>query len=165
MHSFSSPLFFRFAASALVVLGIVACSPNVEQRGHPPLAEMEAELTPEVKTKEDVLRALGSPSTTSDFGPLTWYYISAERESQAFFAPETTRQEVLRIQFAEDGTIAKKEHVDMNDAQEVQISDRVTPTEGHQLGFVEQLMGNIGRYSSGAKKTGPKTLGRPGGNY
>ncbi len=142
---------------------LAACSPTVAQRGHPPLAEMQAALTPEVKTKEDVTRVLGSPSTTSDFGAQTWYYISAERESYAFLAPETTRQDVLRIVFDEDGNIVQTTSAGLADAKEIEVSSRVTPTEGHELGFVEQVMGNVGRFNSGAKKTGPHTLGRPGG--
>ena len=152
----------RFLFLGLALL-LSACETRVQQQGHPPLAEMEALLTPEVKTREDVLRVLGSPSTSSDFGPLTWYYISVEKESEAFFAPETVRQDVLRIQFAEDGSIDKVEKADLRDAKEIQITERVTPTEGHRLGFVEQIIGNVGRFNSGAKKTGPKTLGRPGG--
>ncbi len=147
----------------LPLLLLCACSPTVAQRGHPPLAEMQAALTPEVKTKEDVQRVLGSPSTTSDFGAQTWYYISAERESYAFLAPETVRQEVLRIVFDEEGNIKQTSTADLKDAKDVEITDRVTPTEGHKLGFVEQVMGNVGRFNSGPKQTGPHTLGRPGG--
>lgn len=148
----------------LLCLGFAACSPMVAQRGHPPLAEMQAALTPDVKTREDVQRVLGSPSTTSDFGELTWYYISAERESYAFTAPETTRQEVLRFVFNEDGTIKETTTAGLKDGQDVEISSRITPTEGHELGFVEQVMSNVGRFNGSDKKnTGPHTLGKPGG--
>lgn len=142
---------------------LCGCEGRMQQFGHPPLADMAAKLTPDVQTREDVLRVLGSPSTSSDFGPITWYYISAEQESVAFFKPETVRQEVLTIQFAEDGTIARIEQSTMKDGEDVRISNRETPTEGHKLGFVEQVIGNVGRFNSGTKKTGPRTLGRPGG--
>jgi outer membrane protein assembly factor BamE (lipoprotein component of BamABCDE complex) len=159
--------FPRAVAIALVAcVALAACEPTVVQRGQPPLAELKQKLTSDVKTKEDVLRVLGSPSTTSDYGALTWYYISAERESVAIFAPDTTRQDVLRIVFDDTGAISAISTKELKDAKLVSISSRETPTEGHELGFVEQIIGNVGRFNGSDKKQhDPRTLKRPGQRY
>ena len=97
--------------------------------------------------KEDVTRALGSPSSTSDFGEETWYYISARKERQAFFAPEVTDQKVVKITFDENGIMKSMKRYTLEDGKEVVMVEKTTPTEGHSLGFFEQILGNIGRFN------------------
>jgi len=48
---------------------------------------------------------------------------------------------------------------DKENAQDFDLATRVTPTEGHKLTFIEQLIGNIGRFNrpggSGAGSVAP----------
>jgi len=36
-----------------------------------------------------------------------------------------------------------------NDKKEVELVSRVTPTAGNELSIIQQLFGNVGRFSSG----------------
>lgn len=134
---------FIFAFTALI---LAACTPNVESRG----ALKDADWKEQVKigsTQEDVLNALGSPSAKSSFGEETWYYIAARRESFAFFKPEVTEQNITRITF-EGGAVKSIDAFDKSQARDIDIAGRVTPTEGHSMGFMEQVLGNLGRFNS-----------------
>jgi outer membrane protein assembly factor BamE (lipoprotein component of BamABCDE complex) len=137
-------IFAVFAISA----ALSACSPNVESRGH--VAEMEAYTQIKVgeTTRDQVLQTFGSPSTTASFGQETWYYVTAKKESFAFFKPEITDQNVVRVAFNTDGTVAAVEKFDKSSMQEIAITKRETATEGQELTFIEQLLGNVGRFNS-----------------
>lgn len=139
-------------------LWLSACEPKIAQEGFPPAAEMQAKLA-ESKTRQDVLQALGTPSIRNNYGDEIWYYVSTEKQSQAFFAPEITRQDVLKITFAADGTIAKTDVLNKDAGKNVAMFDKITPTEGHALGFAEQVLGNVGRFNAptGTGKAGTRS--------
>ncbi len=140
----------RLAAAALV--GLVAlggCAVRDEYRGHKTDADSVELLQPGSQTQDDVRRLLGSPSSTSTFNQAnnTWYYISRETEQWAFMAEETIDQRVVAIDFDAQGKVAAVRRYALKDGKEVAMVDRVTPTKGKELGFIEQLFGNVGRFN------------------
>lgn len=121
---------------------------QAESRGYvasKPVAEV---IEPGKTTRAQVRELLGSPSTMSSYPPETWYYISRERETVAFLAPEITAQDVARIEFDEAGRVASLENFDVSAAREMEYVERETPTEGRSLGLMEQLLGNLGRFNT-----------------
>lgn len=125
---------------------LAACAPKVEQRGF----VREEAVEQKVKSgdsRSDVLRALGSPSTQSHFGGENWYYVSSRKEAVAFLKPEVTRQQVMDVEFDETGHVREVHYFDESDSEALRYADRVTPTEGHSLGFFEQILGNLGRFN------------------
>ncbi len=107
-------------------------------------------------TRDDVLAALGTPSTQSDFGEESWFYIRNTHESVAFLKPAITAQKVTSITFDSGGTVKQIQNYDQSQSQDVDIVSRVTPTEGHKLGILEQVVGNLGRFNKGAESAPPK---------
>lgn len=145
-----------------MVLLLAACEPNITQEGFPPASQMAKSLqTAGAADKQAVLQTLGTPSVRNNFGEDVWYYISAQKESLWFFAPETTRQDVLKLTFAPDGSIAQSQILTKEDGYDVAYSSKETPTEGHELGFAEQILGNVGRFNSptGTNPTGTRSGG------
>ena len=138
---------------------ISACSPNVETRGHLKDADWREHVIPNQSTQEDVLQVLGTPSAKATFGPDTWYYITTKRESVAFLKPEVVDGEVIAITFNENGLVNSVETRGKDNAQSFEIAEKITPTEGHQLTFMEQLLGNLGRFNSPASTSGNTTSG------
>jgi outer membrane protein assembly factor BamE (lipoprotein component of BamABCDE complex) len=134
------------AAAALVLLA--GCSTFVDQRGNLPEADRLAEIKPGVTTREQVQQLLGTPSSTSTFDDQTWYYISKKTEQWAFMAPETLDQQVVAVDFDANGIVRDVRHRGLDDAKEVAMVDRATPTPGKTLGFLEQLFGNLGRFNT-----------------
>ena len=155
------------AVSLLLVstaMALSACSPNVQTRGHVKAPEWQAAIQPGVAGRQEVLEVLGSPSTRSSFGQETWYYITTKREYHAFFKPKVADQDVLAITFDTSGTVEQVEQLGKDALQEVDYSSRETPTAGHELTFMEQLLGNMGRFNR-PEDSSTRGVGsnRPGG--
>lgn len=133
---------------SMLVLGIavMACEPKVVEHGSSNLAEKAGNIFPGQSTEFDVTQQLGTPATKSQFGERTWYYFSSRNEAVAFLKPDVAEQEVLQITF-DNGVVKDVKFYDKSQAKDVAISSRKTPTAGQSYGFVEQLLGNIGRFN------------------
>lgn len=148
---------------AVALFAVSSCSPKIEERGYIKNADWKENIIVGQTTKQDVLDKFGSPSAQSSFGTETWYYISSRKESNAFLKPETTDQEVTDIQFDTSGVVSAVNYYNKDDAKQIALVKRVTPTEGHTLGFIEQTLGNIGRFNkpTDGSSSGPRTPRAP----
>lgn len=135
------------AVTAVAVL-LTGCSTFIDQRGNLPEADRLAQIQQGVTTREQVQQVLGTPSSTSTFDDSTWYYISKKTEQWAFLAPETLDQHVVAIDFDSNGIVRDIRKRGLDDAKEVAMVERTTPTPGKTLGFLEQLFGNLGRFNT-----------------
>jgi len=148
---------------ALVALALAACQPTVDQRGNLPEKSKLAEIEPGVTTKEMVSQILGTPSSVSTFSDRTWYYISRRTEQTAFFEPEVLDQQVVVVAFDDSGVVRDVQHLNLADSRPVDPSSRETPSAGRELGFVEQLIGNLGKFNPNGSATKAFRRGGNGG--
>ena len=150
------------AAPALAVL-LSACVPNVDQRGNLPEQDKLAEIHPGTTTKDQVAKILGTPSSTSIFDDKRWYYISRKTKQVAFLDPDVLDQQVYIVNFNGQGVVQSVDHRDLKDGREIAMAPGATPAPGRELTFLEQILGNIGRFNRSAPATGegPET-GKPG---
>jgi outer membrane protein assembly factor BamE (lipoprotein component of BamABCDE complex) len=132
------------AAAALALAG---CSPDVAQRGDLPTSEAIAQIHPGKTTKDQVVKILGSPSSVGVFDPNAWYYISKRTSQTAFFLPNTTDQQVYIVDFTKDGVVSAVDHKGLKDAENITPAPGATPAPGRELSFLEQIIGNLGRFS------------------
>lgn len=145
----------------IVLILLAACSPNVETRGHLMDADWKEQIH-EGSSREDVTKTLGSPSSISSFGDETWYYITARRESFAFFKPEVAEKKTVAVTFDSGGAVSSIEELDGTQSKQFATISRTTPTEGHQMTFMEQLLGNIGRFNTPKDSTPGSVSNRRG---
>jgi outer membrane protein assembly factor BamE (lipoprotein component of BamABCDE complex) len=136
-------------AAGFMGLALAACSPSVDTRGNLADKDRLQQITPGVSTRDDVAAVLGTPSTMGTFDPNTWYYIGARTEKTAFFRPDTVERKVVVVKFDEAGTVADVHQLDQSAGKEVELVERTTPTAGRDLNFIEQMLGNVGRFSGG----------------
>ncbi len=141
-----------------------ACSPIADTRGTFPAADAIGSIKVGVDTKAQVAQVLGTPSSVATFDDRTWYYIGTKTETYSFLDPETVEQQVVRIRFDASGTVSDIETKNLADAKDVPITERVTPTAGHSLGFLEQLFGNMGRFN-GPKNTNQRPTNTGGSGH
>ncbi len=135
-----------------LLLALTACSPITRTHGNLISDDNLKQINPGVSRQADVAALLGTPSAEGTFDPNEWYYVGQVTEKTAFFAPEVVKRNVVRISFSPvDGTVTKVEHLDQNSGQYVEVVDRTTPTAGHNLGIIEQVIGNVGRFSPPSK--------------
>jgi outer membrane protein assembly factor BamE (lipoprotein component of BamABCDE complex) len=94
--------------------------------------------------------ALGTPSTTAAFDDNTWYYFGETTQREAFYDPELIERHVLILRFDDGGLLSEVGTRDANSGREVTLVSRETPTAGHSFTVIEQILGNIGRFSDPA---------------
>ena len=132
---------------ALVASGLAACAPTVDQRGNLPEPDKLAGIRPGATTKDEVAKILGTPSSTAVFDNKTWYYISRRTKQVAFFDPDVVDQQVYIVNFDERGVVKAVDHKELKDGLEIEPAPGATPAPGRELTFLEQVIGNVGRFN------------------
>ncbi|CUW40193.1 conserved protein of unknown function(containing Lipoprotein SmpA/OmlA domain,31-106;) [Magnetospirillum sp. XM-1] len=145
MKKTSSP--HRSLLAACLIVTATACSPIIEVRGNNPQPEQLAQIKVGTSTREDVQALLGTPSNITPFGEESWHYISAITEREAFFEPEVKERKVVTVVFDRAGTVRAIDNRGLEDGKDVVPATRETPTAGKELTILQQLMGNVGRFS------------------
>jgi outer membrane protein assembly factor BamE (lipoprotein component of BamABCDE complex) len=157
----------RLASFLPVLLGaavLSGCAASVEQRGNLPNSEKIAEIHPGTTTKDEVVKVLGTPSSVSVFNnDKSWYYISRRTAQTAFFDPDVLDQQVYVVNFDDQGVVKAVDHKVLQDGHEITPVARATPAPGRELSFLEQLIGNLGKFNSTGSGSGGETKG-PGPN-
>tara|TARA_B100000686_G_C16720965_1_gene934926 strand:- start:526 stop:933 length:408 start_codon:yes stop_codon:yes gene_type:complete len=129
---------------------LIACTPTKNVRGYFIDDVRIGEIRIGIDNKRNILDSLGSPSNVSTFGTDTWYYISRETENLAFFEKKILDQQVIAIKFNEMGVVSELNRYEAEDARSFAFNARITPTRGKQLSFLQQLFGNLGRFTKEA---------------
>ncbi|MEO1089326.1 MAG: outer membrane protein assembly factor BamE [Pseudomonadota bacterium] len=132
----------------LLAVGLGACEQTVITHGHQLIAEDVDRIRPGLTTQGEVVRILGTPSTRSTFDPNTWLYMGRRVEERTIFNRRLAAQDSLRIRFDDIGVVESIERFDVAHGSEIDPIDETTPTGGNELSIVEQLLGNIGRFSN-----------------
>lgn len=153
-------LLLRCACGSIAALLLASCSPMVDTRGHTTAMEDFKQLVVGQSGKDDVTAVLGSPTTRSSYGDETWYYITQKRETVGIFSPKVTEQHVTAIRFDAAGLVADIGAFKKEDGKPVEIVRKTTPTEGHELTIMEQMLGNFGRFNAPGRSINPRDLGR-----
>lgn len=132
---------------SLAALALGACHANLEVRGYIPEEELLQKVVVGVP-KSEVEVIMGSPSTTATFSkPETWYYISRRVERVTFLEEKLLDQRVVEIEFDQGGRVSGVKRYFADDRRDIVPVERITPTHGKELGALEQLFGNVGRFN------------------
>jgi len=157
----------RAAGCGLVAFGLGAlggCAPTVDVRGNMPEANKVEDISPGVTTRDQIADRFGTPSTVSLFDGETWYYVGKKTETFAFFNPKTLDQRVVAVAFDPQGKVDSVRQMNGDDAEAIDLVKRTTPTRGREYTFVEQLLGNVGRFSNTSNRAGGGGAGDVFGN-
>lgn len=150
-----------FAATALATL-TAACAPQTDVRGNLPPVERLAQIKPGKMNRDDVATLLGSPASTGAWDDETWYYVQSKVETTAFYKPEEVERTVIAVQFDRTGVVDNVKKLGLGDGKDIELVSRTTPTAGNEMGLLEQLLGNLGRFNNGGG-SGHSVGGRPPG--
>ncbi len=160
MELFLRPRFFKTrallvglaAGAASIVSGCttantLAVSETIQQ-GYV-IDEETLEFVPVGSSREQVLLALGTPSTTATFDNEVFYYISQTRvRPVAFMNSRIVDQRVLAVYFGSDGRVASIANYGQQDGRVFDFISRTTPTGGRDISFVQQLIAGVGSIPS-----------------
>jgi outer membrane protein assembly factor BamE (lipoprotein component of BamABCDE complex) len=161
--SFFAPAPVGVASLLVVVSALSACnSSKMFGDLHPSetltkgyvIDQQAIDSVPVGSSREQVLLALGTPSTTATFDNEAFYYISQTRKRYvAFDNPRIVDQHVLAVYFGADGRVTQIANYGLKDGKIFDFISRTTPTGGKDQNFLSQII-------SGASKLAP---GIPGG--
>ncbi len=133
--------------AGVVALALGACEQSVQVRGNIPDGEVISKINPGVHSRIDIASLLGSPSTVSTFQDSKWYYIGQKTTQFAFFEPEILERKVLVVSFDDAGYVADTRTYGLEDGKIIDPVERITPTEGREMSVIQQLLGNLGRFT------------------
>ena len=136
--------------STLIVGTILACAPVVDNRGY----VFKEKLLPQIQkgrtSAETVSDLFGSPSAVSGLNGGAYYYISSQIVTESYRAPQEVKRKVLAIFFDDKSAVRDYAVYGLEDGIIIPIVQRTTRAQGQELGFLEQIFANLGRFGDAA---------------
>jgi outer membrane protein assembly factor BamE (lipoprotein component of BamABCDE complex) len=121
--------------------------PPPQLRGNKVDPESMKELTPGISTKADVSAIIGSPTARDTFDDNTWLYISELTQPRIGRTLGELQQNVTVLNFDDKGVLKSINRLDKGDALPVSVIARTTASPGTEASFMQQLLGNVGRFN------------------
>lgn len=138
--------------SAILIMAgaISACTPTKSVRGNLLEDYRLQNVTPGTSTQADVARALGSPTTQDPFDPTIWYYIGQKTEKKGIFDAKVVEERIIRAKFdATTGVLTEIAPLDTK-RNDIPLASKKTPTSGHEITVLQQMIGNLGKFNKPA---------------
>jgi len=143
------------AFSAVVMAGVLALSGCVgggrmfepisetTQHGYV-IPDQALEQVPPGSSQDQVLIALGTPSTTANYGGDGYYYIGQTRKrSAAFMRSKVVDQRVLAVYFDKNHKVERVANYGKKDGKVFDFVSRTTPTGGKDESFLQQVLSGV----------------------
>lgn len=156
----------RFAIAAIFLLAALPACSVIETprtfRGNKVDADQLKELVVGTSTKADVTSLIGSPTARATFDDNRWLYISETTRTRVGRTPGIMAQNVTVLSFDQGGVLRDVKQLGQEDSRPVTVVSRATPSPGSEASFMQQLLGNVGKFSAGP--TGAGGSGGSGGS-
>lgn len=138
----------------LMILGaaigvLSACSAVYRNHGYVPSSEELAEVKVGVDTRDSVIEAVGSPSSSGVLDESGFYYVATRMRHYGARAPEVVSRELVAISFDQRGVVRNIERYGLTDGRVIPLERRVTSSSVEDKTFLRQLLGNIGNFNPG----------------
>ena len=121
----------------------------MQYHGYVPPDSALAGLELGVDTRDVVIAAVGRPTTTGLVGDNTLYYVQSRFERVGFQAPEEVNRQVLALSFLPNGTLGNIERFGLEEGRVVPLTRRTTAEVFADRTFINQILGNVGRFDAG----------------
>ena len=143
----------NIGAACVVALGlgtgslvVAACTPVQEFVHGAVISQDQIDLIPVGSSKDQVLLALGTPSTTGEFEDEVFYYISQRAQKRyAYDKQRIVDQRVLAVYFDDTDTVARVANYGLQDGKVFDFISRTTPTGGRDMSLLGQILMGGGR--------------------
>lgn len=109
-------------------------------------------------SREQVLLALGTPSTTATFDNEVFYYISQKRSRPVqFMKPRIVDRHILAVYFDGEGKVQQIANYGMQDGKLFDFVSRTTPTGGKDQTFLGQVIQGVSKAPTSLPSAGGGT--------
>lgn len=147
--------------AALALAGCSVFEAPRTLRGDKVDSEQLKELVPGTSTTKDVASLLGTPTTKGTFDN-RWIYISQVTHTRIGRLPGVDQQRVVVLSFDRNGVLKTIEEHGKKAAKNVAMVSGHTPSPGSEASFLQQLLGNVGKFNTGGP--GLSNTPAPGGS-
>lgn len=121
----------------------------VQARGNRVDPDQLAQLVAGTSTRNDALALLGSPSARATFDDNTWLYIGELTKPVIGATNAVHDQQTVTLAFDQRGILREIQTRGLADSVPVDLVSRTTPSPGNETSFLQQLLGNVGRFNPG----------------
>jgi outer membrane protein assembly factor BamE (lipoprotein component of BamABCDE complex) len=132
----------KLAALMLGAVLLSGCGAQIDRHGHV-FIDVDLQAVQPGMTKDQVKTVLGSPDTTSTIGGDAYYYISMTQKTVAFLKPREIDRQVVAVYFDGQQNVQQVAHYGLRDGIVINYLKDETPARGKDLGFLEQIFGNL----------------------
>ncbi len=144
---------YRFRSLAALVLLAGCQMPDFlsyppQVRGNKVDADDLSQLVAGTSTRQDVEALLGSPTAKGAFDENTWIYAEQITRPVIGGYQGVDAQRVIVMTFDAKGVLTALSKRNLADASKVDVVTRTTPSPGTEASFVQQLLGNVGRFNT-----------------
>ncbi len=138
-HAATLTLAILFPLAACSTGGIDKIS-TTTQHGYV-ISATALEQIPIGSSRDQVEIALGSPSTTANFGGEVFYYISQTRRRSAAFLPkQIIDQRILAVYFDDNQAVRQIADYGLKDGRVFDFVTKTTPTSGTDESFLQSVL-------------------------
>ncbi len=138
---------FRILAIGITVGVVTACTAIYRNHGYVPTEEELAAITVGVDTRDSVLEAVGSPSSSGLLNESGYFYVSTRMRHYGARAPQVVSRQLVAISFDQRGVVRNIERFGLEDGRVIALDRRVTSSSIEDKTFLRQLLGNIGSFN------------------
>lgn len=140
----------RTAATVILVatLALSGCSPIYTSHGYVPPEHDLKKIEVGRSTTDDVRLVAGRPAAIGVLAGSSWYYVGSRFRQVGVRAPQEIDRQVVAVSFNESGVVENVERFGLKDGRVITLSRRVTASNVKGIGFLRQLLGNLGQFSA-----------------
>ena len=134
-------IFFLF-----LILSNCSFKPVVKHHGVPSLEKKQKSLIISKTNKNDIIKILGSPSTTSKFDNDVWIYIERKQTQSKLKnlgRMKIFKNDVLVLEIDDYGILNKKEFYNKDDMENIKISEATTQSGFEKNSFIYEFMSSM----------------------
>ena len=134
-------IFFLF-----LILSNCSFKPIVKHHGVPSLEKKQKSLIISKTNKNDIVKILGYPSTTSKFDNDVWIYIERKQTQSKLKnlgRMKIFKNDVLVLEIDDYGILNKKEFYNKDDMENIKISEATTQSGFKKNSFIYEFMSSM----------------------
>ena len=134
-------IFFLF-----LILTNCSFKPVVKHHGVPSLEKKQKSLIISKTNKNDIIKILGSPSTTSKFDNDVWIYIERKQTQSRLKnlgRMKILKNDILVLEIDDYGILNKKEFYNKDDMENIKISEATTQSGFKKNSFIYEFLSSM----------------------
>lgn len=140
----------QIMALALVApLALSACQATYRNHGYVPPEEQLSQVVVGQTAQSELEGLIGRPSAQGLLTGSAWYYVGSRWQYFGARKPREINRQVVAVSFSEAGTVSNVERFGLERGRVVVLSRRVTESNIRGIGFLRQILGNLGRVNAG----------------